>query len=604
MQRPITIIFVHSGDATPPTCMVDSVAIACQVAPNSNILVLLNQFYISILQNKLRSRHHIQPNNLKWISIESLGEKNLSTEFSINAKVDKAFRNGFWLQTANRFMLIGDLMAALNLENCLHLENDNVLYFDPSSKLEAFRAHARFAIPFDRSRAIPGIVWYKDAQIAQDLARYIQDRSEVPDFDVIRQFCDSRRFDAKPLPTMSPAYAKAKSLSIENYCDGFEEFDGIFDAAAIGQYIGGVDPRNIAGDSRFFINETSDLDMRECRLSWDFEVLKRHLMLDMLEERIKVLSLHAHSKDSLGVSPFNRVFIDNENSIITGEMLQEKSELTITSKEVAAFHGWDNIRTNKILEIPKKETGNFFKKKIINVAPNEEWIEICRSAKTIFVYTHLLDYFKNYVLKRLDSPFTLISHNSDDGINLSYLEILNYPYLDKWYAQNCEISHEKLVSLPIGLANRQWGEQKISQLIQVSKHYKKTNLVYSNFSLHTHESRRALSNISFKLGFVTKGQNLPYENYLKELAQHQFCLCPRGNGLDTHRFWEAQYLNTIPIIVKSDWTSSYSGLPILVLNNWDELQSIDLSKEYIRISSSLFCADTLKLKFYPIESSA
>ena len=585
-------------------CMIDSVAIACQIAPNSNVLVLVNQSNISILQYQLQSRHHIQPHNLEWVSIESLGEKDLSTKFSLNAKADKDFRNGFWLQTANRFMLIADLMAALNLENCLHLENDNVLYFDPSSKLASFRAHARFAIPFDRSRAIPGIVWYKDAKIAQDLAHYIQDRSEVPDFDVIRQFCDSGLFDAKPLPTMSPAYAKAKNLSLENYCDGYEQFGGIFDAAAIGQYIGGVDPRNIAGDSRFFVNESSDLGINECEIIWNFEGTARYLKLGIQGECINVLSLHAHSKDSLGVSPFNRVCIDDENCIITGEMLQEKAELTITSSEVTAFHGSDNIRTNHVLEIHKKEVGKFFRKKIINAAPDENWIEICKNAKTIFVYTHLLDYFKKYVLKRLNAPFILISHNSDDSVSIEHLDILNYPYLDTWYAQNCEVGHKKIAALPIGLTNRQWGGEKIRLTIKVSKRYDKTKLVYSNFSLRTHPSRIALSSIASKLGFITKSQNLPYENYLEELASHRFCLCPRGNGIDTHRFWEAQYLNTIPIIIKSDWTSAYSGLPILILNDWDELQNINLSKEYIRISSSFFCTDSLKLDFYPIELSA
>jgi hypothetical protein len=581
--------------------MVDSVATACQIAPNSNVLNLVSQKNISLLQSLFKSRHQINPTNLRWVSIESLGSENLSTQFCLNAKADKDFRSGFWLQTANRFMLIADLMEALSLENCLHLENDNVLYFDPSSKLTSFREHAQFAIPFDRSRAIPGIVWYRDAQIARELACYIQSRSDTPDFDVIRQFCDSGLFDAKSLPTMSPAYVKSKNLSFEKYCDGFEQFGGIFDAAAIGQYLTGVDPRNIAGDSRFFVNESSDLAMDECGVVWDYEGAKRTLKLDMQGERITVLSLHAHSKDSLGVSPYNRVLIDGENVVITGERLQEKADLTITSKEVTAFHGRNNIRTCQAIEIPKKEVGRIFRKKMVDAPPDEQWIEVCRSAKTIFVYSHLLDFFKKYVLRRLDSPFTLISHNSDDSVGIEHLDLLNYPYLEKWYAQNCEVHHEKLIALPIGLANRQWGQERIGQIVKASERYEKIKLVYSNFTPHTHPSRYALLSLISELRFVTKSQNLSYENYLEELAQHQFCLCPRGNGVDTHRFWEAQYLNTIPIIVKSDWTSSYSGLPILVLNNWEELQNINLSKEYIRISSSYFCLDSLKLEYYPIE---
>ncbi len=43
-----------------------------------------------------------------------------------------------------------------------------------------------------------------------------------------------------------------KSLYNINY----EEFNAIFDGAAIGQYLGGVDPINCPGDTTGFVNET------------------------------------------------------------------------------------------------------------------------------------------------------------------------------------------------------------------------------------------------------------------------------------------------------------------------------------------------------------
>ena len=598
MESKVTIIFVHSGNATPPMCMVDSVGIACRVAPNSNVLVLVNQQSISLLQDQLQSRNQIQPHNLKLLSIESLGDEGLSKNFLENAKADKDFREGFWLQTANRFMLIADLMVAFNLENCLHLENDNVLYFDPSSKLDIFRSYARFAIPFDRSRTIPGVVWYKDAQIAQEIARYIQNRSDEHDMDVIRQFCDLGQCDAKPLPTMSPLYAKGMGLSVKEYCSGYEEFGGIFDGAAIGQYLGGVDPRNIAGDTRFFINETSDLDLRKATLTWGLENQKRAPILKFYEEYVNVLTVHAHSKDSLGVSPFNCSHIKVEDDLITGERLQENASLTISSDEVSSFHGRENIRSNNYLEIPTKEKRKLFKKKKIEVAPDEHWVEGCKNAKSIFVYTHLLPYFKKYVLARLIEPFTLITHNSDYGATLEDLDLLNHPLLIKWFAQNCECSHEKLAALPIGLANRQWGEEKLSQLLMVARKYCKSKLLYSNFSSHTHQSRVGLQDVISSMNDVTQSKNLTYEQYLKELSIHKFCLCPRGNGIDTHRFWEAQYLDTIPIVLKADWTAAYSGLPILLVNEWSDLLKINFEEVYIRISTTNFDRANMNLSKY------
>ncbi|QWD70696.1 glycosyltransferase family 47 protein [Polynucleobacter sp. UB-Siik-W21] len=596
----VSIIFVHSGERPPPHCMATSVAVACEIAPKCNVLVLVNESNLFPLRSQLQSQYKYGLENLQIITIESLSEKNLSTNFTKDAKADRDFRGGFWLHTANRFMLIADLMDSLCLENCLHLENDNILYFDPSHKLEVFRSHASFAIPFDRSRAIPGIVWYKNSQIAQDLAKYIRQRSEMHDFDVLRQFCDSGLYDAKPLPTMPPAYAKARGFSVADYCAGYEHFGGIFDAAAIGQYIGGVDPRNIPGDSRFFINETSDLDISQCDLIWSYQNGHRNLYFQMDFERVKVLSVHAHSKDTLGASPFNFFSIENEGEVITGERIQECAEITIASKEAINFHGLDNIRSNEILQIPKKESGNFFRKKLVDTPPDEKWFDNLKNVKTIFVYTHLLDYFRKYVLPRLESPFNLITHNSDDGITFSHIDILNHHLLVKWFGQNCEISHKKLIPLPIGVTNRQWGAQKIVQLLKVSREYEKSKLAYANFRSDTHPNRGVLLDIISDISWVTKSQDLGYTDYLAELAQHQFCLCPRGNGIDTHRFWEAQYLNTIPIIVKSDWTAAYSGLPVLVLDDWTQLIGIDLRKEFIKISTTFLNLDSLSLYYYNI----
>ncbi len=89
--------------------------------------------------------------------------------------------------------------------------------------------------------------------------------------------------------------------------------------------------------------------------------------------------------------------------------------------------------------------------------------------------------------------------------------------------------------------------------------------------------------------------DVPHETYLKSLSTHKFCLCPRGNGIDTHRFWEAQYLDVIPIIIASDWTPSYSEFPILILENWESLLDLDLEKLYIIISNKKYLRKNLNL---------
>jgi hypothetical protein len=95
----------------------------------------------------------------------------------------------------------------------------------------------------------------------------------------------------------------------------------------------------------------------------------------------------------------------------------------------------------------------------------------------------------------------------------------------------------------------------------------KTKSVYFFFNLNTHPSRYyCYHQLKDKLVWNTKKNK---EDYFIELASHKYAICPRGNGLDTHRIWECLYLNVIPIIIETD-DLKISNLPIIILKNWDE----------------------------------
>jgi len=71
----------------------------------------------------------------------------------------------------------------------------------------------------------------------------------------------------------------------------------IFDAAAIGQYIGGVDPRNIPGDTRGFINETCVVKYNDFTIEWTCgdDGIKRPFLCHE-NNKIPIFNLHIHCK--------------------------------------------------------------------------------------------------------------------------------------------------------------------------------------------------------------------------------------------------------------------------------------------------------------------
>lgn len=56
-------------------------------------------------------------------------------------------------------------------------------------------------------------------------------------------------------------------------------------------------------------------------------------------------------------------------------------------------------------------------------------------------------------------------------------------------------------------------------------------------------------------------------------SRYKYVVCPRGNGLDTHRFWETLYRGSIPIVIRSGWSDTLERyqVPLLAINAWDEL---------------------------------
>lgn len=575
-----TIIFVHLGRAPVPRCMEDSIRNIRRISPTSRIKVIADESH--------GDRLSAIGDFVSIVSAESLSDGVEVRQFQELSKLRFDFRNDFWFHTSARFLVLAEYMRRTGVEDVIHLENDVSLHFDPATRLDAFRSHAELAVPLDRHRAIAGIVWYANANAAIGLSRHILANSQSNDMESLGAFCDQNPDIAKPLPTLPLLYAKEKGLSAARYCQGLDQFGGIFDAAAIGQYIGGVHWLNNPHDTRFFINESSDLDLREFDLSWDVKDGVRFLSLNRIGERVPVLSIHAHSKDIPGISPFNHGVATIVSDVVTGERLQAIADLTIGSPMITRFHGCGNIRSKELVEIPQNEAGQL-------LVPDTELIEKCRAARVIFLYTHLMLYFKRYIAPRLEAPFVLLTHNSDHGVGLDDLDILNHPWLTRCWGQNVEAAHFRLSPLPLGLANQQWGPARIEQIVAKAGHIQKDKLLYVNLSA-THPSRAdALKAVAGVAG-ATIESKVDFEHFVSEMARHKFCLCPRGNGLDTHRFWEALYLDSIPVIIKSDWTSAYSELPLLLLGSWDELPLVDWRQAYIRIKSTAYRFDVLSLK--------
>jgi hypothetical protein len=239
--------------------------------------------------------------------------------------------------------------------------------------------------------------------------------------------------------------------------------------------------------------------------------------------------------------------------MISGERLQSIAEVSLYSEMTDLISNQIKFRSQNLLKI------------------SDVSIEDIKKYKIIYIYTQFLDDFFDKFFNHLQDV-VIISHNSDHGIHDKHLKYLEGNNILKWYCQNRETSHPKLVSLPIGLANSQWphGNQELITSIRNEKNIKDI-LVYKNFDINTNYGERQACNIATSNNGIQLSNNTSLENYWRTLSKSVFVVSPPGNGIDCHRIWEALYLHTVPIVKYHESFTQFKHLPILFINSWEEV---------------------------------
>lgn len=224
-------------------------------------------------------------------------------------------------------------------------------------------------------------------------------------------------------------------------------------------------------------------------------------------------------------------------------------------------------------------------------------ISTIKKGDIIFIKTDYLNRFINEIFPAMKQPIIIITHNSDCMVPGSIDKTIFNNFLDNkniiaMFSQNVEkFQHEKLFSIPIGIANQEWPHGNISIFTRTMKHIpqERPYLLYMNFSPSTYPQERPYIFHLFKdKTFCTVASPKNLEVYLTEMALHKFTISPRGNGIDCHRTWEALLTGSIPIVRKSDLDVLYKDLPVLIIDDWEEITEEFLTLKYSEINQKQY----------------
>ncbi len=218
----------------------------------------------------------------------------------------------------------------------------------------------------------------------------------------------------------------------------------------------------------------------------------------------------------------------------------------------------------------------------------------------VFVKTDYLKQFFEEMHLRIPNRYILITHNSDDPIPGPFRSHLDDPKIIAWFGENAEETHSKLIPIPMGCANFNWpnGNQKYLKNVQ-EKRPPKQHLLHMALTIQTNYAERwpifkQLCGAPYCYRTIKK----MYEGFLIDVASSAFEIAPRGIAWDTYRLWESLYVGTIPIVRTSPLDELYSGLPVLILDDWKEVTDDFLRQKEIEMRNQTYNLEKLSMEYW------
>lgn len=266
---------------------------------------------------------------------------------------------------------------------------------------------------------------------------------------------------------------------------------------------------------------------------------------------------------------YNDVMSLNQQNVISGNNFSSCADVSFSERvSLSSFQKISKVIEYKIIQ------------QIDNEFSSEVWFVnkkfTIKKNTTIFCKTELLDLLfllLNHIPKEYE--LNLITHQSDIEINKK--KFTKKPRcINQWFAVNVAYDNKNLHRIPLGISEsfrkQHITVNHIKEMTNPLKVNKQESL-YINFNPNTNKKiRHNILKVLKNQNFTTIGSyGLDVNDYIKEIKDSQYVLCPTGNGLDTYRLWETLIIGSNPVVNSTKQDSEFKNLPIYYFNNPKEL---------------------------------
>ncbi len=243
--------------------------------------------------------------NINFVDVNKLKKSKEHEIFLEKTKLDKRWYGGFWLNTTERFFYIENFCKLKRMENIIHIENDNLIFCNLNKYKSILETNFNIGLTFlNNNQCIPSIIYFKNYKYVRFITNHIFNENRFffksrkkNDMQLLAEVKNKKKCKKiKLLPTLTKEMSKTFNNKIKKeYYEFSDKFNGIFDAAALGQKIDGLD-KFIHKNKGSFINKENIFDPEKIKIIYKkYKKLKKPFIY-MDKKTIPILNTHIHSK--------------------------------------------------------------------------------------------------------------------------------------------------------------------------------------------------------------------------------------------------------------------------------------------------------------------
>lgn len=293
------IVFVHFGSA-PPKYLIQNLNRTCEFFPNTTVALITDvKADIEVDHSNFQKRHF------------ELGPDYQQVNSQIHHP--KSFRNNFWFTSLARVMALCDYVIEREVA-VLHIESDVLVSQDfPLQKFTKCDQSIAYTMVGEMS-GVASVLWLGNKNAAIHLRSYANFQAQVDsmttDMKILGRYQQDYPQNVRILasfPTkLVTSYSSISTQIIQDMIYSEELFEGYFDAADVGQYLLGDDPRNNRG-MKFLRRELITSFFKPSKVNFQYSKDRKFLNI-FCENSNRYFSLHIHSKTE---SVFNEKKIES-----------------------------------------------------------------------------------------------------------------------------------------------------------------------------------------------------------------------------------------------------------------------------------------------------